>query len=67
MAQDTVVHQTINMCRFCTKEFPSCGAQPVLSGELKLPAESIDSDQSVVACDRYESPVEILKTRFHDR
>ncbi|QPJ61526.1 MAG: hypothetical protein G3M70_06335 [Candidatus Nitronauta litoralis] len=66
MDQRTVVHQTINMCRFCTKEFPSCEANPVRSGELKLPSESIDSDRSVVACDRYESPVEVLKTRFHD-
>ncbi len=66
MSQDTVMRQTIHMCRFCSKEFPSCEANPILSRELNLSVESLDSDQSVVACDRYESPVEILKTRFHD-
>jgi len=57
---------TLNMCDFCSLERSGCGAQPVLVDSLNL--DNMDSDQknSVVACDKYISPVDVLKERFHD-
>ena len=57
---------TLNMCGFCSHERSGCGAQPVLVDSLNL--DNMDSDQknSVVACDKYISPVDVLKERFHD-
>ena len=57
---------TLNMCAFCSHERSECGAQPVLVDSLNL--DNMDSDQknSVVACDKYISPVDVLKERFHD-
>ena len=48
---------TLNMCDFCSHERSECGAQPVLVDSLNL--DNLDSDQkhSVVACDKYVSPV----------
>ncbi len=60
-----VIYHTINMCRFCTKEYPKCEAKPVFSRKLTLNRGRLDSEKSVVACDLYESPVEILKKKFH--
>ena len=58
--------QTLNMCDFCTHERNSCGAEPVLSQNVTLHNESqLDSQEAVVACDKYESPIELLKTKFH--
>ena len=57
---------TLNMCDFCSHERSECGAQPVLVDSLNL--DNLDSDQkhSVVACDKYVSPVYVLKERSHD-
>ena len=57
---------TLNMCDFCSHERSDCGAQPALADKLNL--ENLDSDQQnyVVACDKYISPVDVLKERFHD-
>ena len=57
---------TLNMCDFCSHERSGCGAQPVLVDSLNL--DNMDSDQknSVVACDKYISAVDVLKERFHD-
>ena len=57
---------TLNMCDFCSHERSGCGAQPVLVDSLNL--DNMDSDQknSVVACDKYISPVDVPKERFHD-
>ena len=57
---------TLNMCDFCSHERSGCGAQPVLVDSLNL--DNMDSDQknSVVACDKYISPVDVLKERYHD-
>jgi hypothetical protein len=57
---------TLNMCDFCSHERSGYGAQPVLVDSLNL--DNMDSDQknSVVACDKYISPVDVLKERFHD-
>lgn len=57
---------TLNMCDFCSHERSDCGAQPVLVDSLNL--DNLNSEQkgSVVACDKYRSPVDVLKERFHD-
>lgn len=58
--------QTLNMCDFCTHDKQNCGAAPVLSRQVSLKNGSkLDTQEAVVACDKYESPVELLKTRFH--
>jgi hypothetical protein len=58
--------QTISMCDFCTHERKNCGAEPILSESVTLNNGSqLDSQESVVACDNYESPVESLKKKFH--
>ena len=58
--------QTISMCNFCTHERKNCGAEPILSQSVTLNNGSqLDSQEAVVACDKYESPVELLKKKFH--
>ena len=58
--------QTVNMCDYCTHERDRCGAEPVLSQNVTLENGSqLDSQEAVIACDKYESPVELLKKKFH--
>lgn len=58
--------QTLNMCDFCTHERKSCGTEPVLSQSVTLGNGSkLDTQEAVVACDKYESPIELLKKKFH--
>jgi hypothetical protein len=58
--------QTLNMCDFCTHERKSCGAEPVLSQNVTLNNGSrLDSQEAVVACGKYESPIELLKKKLH--
>ena len=58
--------QTLSMCDFCTHDKKNCGAQTILSREVALNNGSkLDSQEAVVACDKYESPVELLKKKFH--
>ncbi len=56
----------LNMCDFCSYERCDCDAQPTLADRLNL--DNLDSAQKsfVVACDKYRSPVDVLKERFHD-
>jgi len=57
--------KTLNMCDFCSREIENCGAKIIRAKELiTVQSQLLDSD-SVVACDRYESPVEVLKKKFH--
>jgi len=56
----------LNMCDFCSHERPDCGAQPVLAEELKLGKQDSYKLSAVIACDKYKSPVDVLKERFHD-
>jgi len=56
----------LNMCDFCSHERSECGAQPVLANALKLENLKADYKDCVVACDKYISPVDVLKERFHD-
>lgn len=56
---------TLNMCDFCSQEIETCGAKKIHAKELIAdPVKSIDPE-SVLACDKYKSPVEILKKKFH--
>ncbi|MBT3508339.1 MAG: hypothetical protein HN472_02195 [Nitrospina sp.] len=57
---------TLNMCDFCSLERSECGAEPVLAVLLKLKNLEPEHSESVVACDKYISPVDVLKERFHD-
>ena len=57
---------TLNMCDFCSLERSDCGAQPVLADLLNLKNLESEHKKSVVACDAYISPVDVLKERFHD-
>ena len=54
------------MCDFCTHERESCGVEPILSQSVSLSNGSkLDFEDAVVACDKYESPVDSLKKQFH--
>jgi hypothetical protein len=58
--------QTLNMCDFCTHERENCGVEPILSQAVTLNNDSqLDSQEAVIACDKYESPIELLKKKFH--
>ncbi len=58
--------QTLSMCDFCTHDNKTCEADSILSREVELNNGSkLDSQEAVVACDKYESPVELLKKKFH--
>lgn len=57
---------TLNMCDFCSHERADCGAQPVLANLLNIDIPDSDQKEHVIACDKYVSPVDILKDRFHD-
>ena len=57
--------KTLNMCDFCSREIETCGAKMIRAKELHPDqSHSMDPD-SVVACDKYQSPVEDLKQKFH--
>jgi hypothetical protein len=54
------------MCDFCTHEIKSCGAEPILSQAVTLNNGSqLNTQEAVIACNKYESPIEILKKKFH--
>ena len=57
--------QVINMCDFCSKEIETCQASPVRAHELKVEPDRLIDASAVVACDKYESPVDVLKKKFH--
>ena len=57
--------QVIHMCDFCSKEIETCQASPVLGRELKVDHNQLINPDAVVACDKYESPVDVLRKKFH--
>lgn len=60
------IMQTLNMCDYCTHERKSCGAEPIHGQDVTLNnGFQLDLQKAVIACDKYESPVELLKTRLH--
>lgn len=54
------------MCDFCSHERSDCGAEPAIAELLNLDKLNEEHKNSVVACDKYISPVDVLKERFHD-
>jgi hypothetical protein len=56
----------LNMCDFCSHERDDCGAQPILAEQLNLEKQDSYKLNAVVACNKYRSPVDVLKERFHD-
>jgi hypothetical protein len=56
---------TLNMCDFCSLETETCGAIQVSAKELNTSQGNIMAPDSVLACEKYESPVEALKKKFH--
>ena len=56
---------TLNMCDFCSREIETCGAKMIRSKELNTDQNKLMDPDSVIACDKYESPVEVLKKKFH--
>ncbi len=57
--------KTLNMCDFCSREIETCGAKMIHAKELNSDQSNSMDSGSVVACDKYESPVEVLKRKFH--
>ena len=57
--------QVIHMCDFCSKEIETCQARPVRGHQLKIDPGRLINPDAVVACDKYESPVDVLKRQFH--
>jgi len=56
---------TLNMCDFCSKEIATCGAKTVLTKEIASDQKAFRNPDAVIACNVYESPVDILKKQFH--
>ena len=57
--------QVLHMCDFCSKEIETCQASLMRARELKVEPDQLVDPDAVVACDKYESPVDVLKKRFH--
>lgn len=57
--------KTLNMCDFCSKEIQTCGAKTVPSKEIGTDQRAVHTPDAVIACDGYESPVDVLKKQFH--
>ncbi|GJL78565.1 MAG: hypothetical protein NPINA01_15540 [Nitrospinaceae bacterium] len=57
--------KTLNMCDFCSKEIQTCGANTVLAKEVDTDDVALTNPDSIIACDQYENPVDILKKKFH--
>lgn len=57
--------KTLNMCDFCSQEIETCGAKTTLAKEFYPDQSKLMAPDSIIACDKYESPVEVLKKKFH--
>ena len=55
--------KTLNMCDFCSREVTTCGANVVQAREIGGDGTQFPNPQAVVACDGYESPVDVLKKK----
>lgn len=53
------------MCDFCSREIETCGAKMIRTKEFNFDQSKFMDPDSVLACDTYESPVEVLKRKFH--
>ena len=57
--------QVIHMCDFCSKEIETCQASPKRARELQGEPDQLVNPSAVVACAKYESPVEVLTKHFY--
>ena len=57
--------KSLNMCDFCSREIETCGANKITAKELITDRGNLINSDFIVACDKYESPVEVLKKKFH--
>ena len=53
------------MCDYCSRTFPECEAKPWFAREAPGPILASARPDAVLACDNYESPVDVLKRQFH--
>ena len=53
------------MCDFCANEITTCQANPILSKSLNLSSGTLEPENAIIACDKYKSPVDVLKKQFH--
>ena len=57
--------KTLNMCDFCSKEITACGSKTVPAKEIGADRKAFHNPDAVIACNGYESPVDVLKKQFH--
>jgi hypothetical protein len=58
--------KSLHMCDFCSREAETCGGKTLLLKDISTDLQGkFANPESVVACDIYESPVEVLKKKFH--
>ncbi len=65
MAVNKKKYLVLNMCDFCSKEIATCKAAPVFSKDVKLGSNKVEPEVAVIACDKYKSPVDVLRKQFH--
>ncbi len=53
------------MCDFCSRDYPGCKANPIFAKQVKDEVIKSTNAEAVIACDGYESPVDVLKRQFH--
>ena len=53
------------MCDFCSQNYPDCKAQPYFASQMIDKGPKLKNKKVVIACDKYESPVDALKRQFH--
>ena len=58
-------YQKLNMCDFCSQDYPDCKAQPYFASQVIDKGPELKNQKAVIACDKYESPVDALKRQFH--
>ena len=58
-------YTTLSMCDFCANEITTCQANPILSKSLNLSSGTLEPENAIIACDKYKSPVDVLKKQFH--
>ncbi len=56
---------SLNMCDFCSREIETCGAKKIRANEFITDKGKLINPDAIIACDKYESPVEVLKKKFH--
>ena len=58
--------KSLHMCDFCSREAETCGGETLLLNDHTADQqEKFVKPESVIACNIYESPVEVLKRKFH--